>query len=232
MSNLFLHLFSGSRFSIALRSGCAGNTRAPWRAQFVREALSIRMPTLCGFSPRLRANRIYCLLKDHARAQGSATDPDTRPLRGREADGAAGQGAAARPVPCRGRRSDALGPARGRAERRGGPGHGDRQAVEAGPDRDDPPGAVPQSRFVRRGPELDLRGEHIRASRGAAGGDPGRRRGGDGRGPVEGSIRAVRRPPAGDMVRSTGRQLAGRSRVLSAARSPRRPAGPDLFGHR
>ena len=41
------------------------------------------------------------------RAERAATDPDARPLGGREADGAAGHGAAARPVPGRGGGADA-----------------------------------------------------------------------------------------------------------------------------
>ena len=45
---------------------------------------------------------------------------------------------------------------------------------------------------VRRGPDLDLRGQHLWAGRVAAGAGAGGRRGGDGRGPVEGRGRPAR----------------------------------------
>ncbi len=139
---------------------------------------------------------------DHA--EGLATDPDARPLGCREADGDAGQGAAARPVPGRGRRADALGPARGRAEGRGHPGDGDRQALEARSDRAGAAGAFPEGGVVRRGPDVDLRGEHVRTGGVAAGEGAGRGRGGDGRGLVEGAERPADRSPAVDVVRPPG----------------------------
>ena len=70
-------------------------------------------------------------ITDRDRAQRLATDPDAGPLGGREADGAAGQGAAARPVPGRGRDPHPAWSIRSRAERGGDSGHGDRQAVQA-----------------------------------------------------------------------------------------------------
>ncbi len=95
-----------------------------------------------------------------------------------------------------------------------------------------PPDTIPRGQVVRRGPDLDLRGEHLWAGRVSAGRGPGSRGGGDGRGPVEGAFRPARRPPAGDLVRSPGRQLARGRRLLSRARGARRPAGDDLLRNR
>ena len=83
---------------------------------------------LCPFAlcPPAAALILGCLPRPRApdrnrrRAERAATDPDPRPLGGREADGLAGQGIAARPVPGRGGRLDAARAAGGASSARRG----------------------------------------------------------------------------------------------------------------
>ena len=92
--------------------------------------------------------------------------------------------------------------------------------------------AVPQGRAVRRGPDLDLRGQHLRPGRGPPGQGAGRGHDRDGRGPLEGKDRATRSTAGWRVVRPAGGQLARRGRVLPTLGRARRPAGDDLLGDR
>ena len=125
-----------------------------------------------------------------------------------------------------------LGPLQADLEAAGVPVTAHRQAVQARSPGAVAAGPVPQVGAIRRRADLDLRGQHLRAGRGPPARRADRDHHRDGRRSLEGQGRAVRRPPAGPLVRPAGGQLARRRRLLSIAGRARGSAGDDLLGDR